>query len=560
MRPSSASRRRKARTSSRVADAVMTRKRAQLPVLGSPAQAAGAAVARAKAAGRDTVSVGFVTLGCDKNTVDSERLLARMLGAGASLSADPADADVVVVNTCGFIESAKEESIEAILDAAKLKQHGRVRAVVATGCLVQRYRDELTAEMPEVDLFLGLTDADRLVPELRRRGLLQERDIPTMERPLRVLTSSTPHTSYLKISEGCDHTCAFCAIPLMRGKFRSTPADVLIAEARELERQGVVELNIVSQDTTWYGRDVARGRVLEPGEYFVGATFVGMAGLPAHDAGASGVGRPATEESVRLVSPARLHDVSEARRLTPDAPGNQPPSLPALLERLLRETSVEWLRLFYMYPSGITRELVELMASEPRLLPYLDMPIQHGSDRMLKAMRRPERQATIRERVGWLRASIPDLSLRTTLIVGFPGETDDDFEEMLALLEEVRFDRVGAFTYSLEENTRAADLPDQVPAAVKRERLERLLDVQAGISLERNERHVGRVMRLLVDRVEADGTIVGRTQGQALEVDGVTVIPASGVGHRAAAPECGRFVDVRIVDALDDDLIAELLA
>ena len=460
----------------------MTRKRAQLPVLGSPAQSPGAAVARAKAAGRNTVSVGFVTLGCDKNTVDSERLLARMLGAGASLSADPADADVVVVNTCGFIESAKEESIEAILDAAKLKQHGRVRAVVATGCLVQRYRDELTAEMPEVDLFLGLTDADRLVPELRRRGLLDERDIPTMERPLRVLTSSTPHTSYLKISEGCDHTCAFCAIPLMRGKFRSTPADVLIAEAQELERQGVVELNIVSQDTTWYGRDVARGRVLEAGEYFVGEMQLPAASSQLPD--------------TAVARRSRIGREAGSRKLEA---GSQPASLAALLNRLLRETSVDWYRLFYMYPSGITRELVELMASEPRLLPYLDMPIQHGSDRMLKAMRRPERQATIRERVGWLRASIPDLSLRTTLIVGFPGETDDDFEEMLALLEEVRF-----------------------------------------------------------DRVEADGTIVARTQAQSLEVDGVTVIPASTSGSRQA--EAGSFVSVRIVDALEDDLIAELSA
>jgi ribosomal protein S12 methylthiotransferase len=560
-----------------VADAPVSerKRRAQLPVLGAPTQSAGAAVARAKAAGRATVSVGFVTLGCDKNTVDSERLLARMLGAGATLASDPADADVVVVNTCGFIESAKEESIEAILDAAKLKEQGRVRAVVATGCLVQRYKGELSAEMPEVDLFLGLTDADRLVPELRRRGLLDQQDVPMMERPLRVLTSRTPHTSYLKISEGCDHTCAFCAIPLMRGKFRSTPADVIVAEARELQTQGVVELNIVSQDTTWYGRDVARGRVLEPGEYFVGATFVGMAGV---EKAASGVRLQASEESGRLVSPSGDHAVSEARRLTPDAAFEaQPASLHALLARLVRETDVPWLRLFYMYPSGITRELVEMMATEARLLPYLDMPIQHGSDRMLRAMRRPERQATIRERVGWLRESIPDLSLRTTLIVGFPGETDEDFDDMLALLEEVRFDRVGAFTYSLEENTRAADLDDQVPDAVMRERLERLLEVQSGISLERNERWIGRTMRVLVDRVEADGTLVGRTQSQALEVDGATLVRVSGSRFpdagsdpkaRAARPEsgirnpesirAGDFVEAVITDALEDDLIAEL--
>ena len=553
MRRCSASPRRRARTWWRVADAAVTerKRRAQLPVLGSPTQSAGAAVARAKAAGRETVSVGFVTLGCDKNTVDSERLLARMLGAGATLAADPADADVVVVNTCGFIESAKEESIEAILDAAKLKQQGRVRAVVATGCLVQRYKGELSAEMPEVDLFLGLTDADKLVPELRRRGLLDEQDVPMMERPLRVLTSSTPHTSYLKISEGCDHTCAFCAIPLMRGKFRSTPADLIVAEARELAAQGVVELNVVSQDTTWYGRDVARGRVLEAGEYFVGATFVGMAGVEASSS---------ELRAARHEQPSSRSSL-EARSSKLEAQV-QPASLHALVTRLLRETSVPWYRLFYMYPSGITRELVEMMATEPRLLPYLDMPIQHGSDRMLKAMRRPERQATIRERVGWLRDSIPDLSLRTTLIVGFPGETDEDFEEMLELLEEVRFDRVGAFTYSREENTRAADMAEQVPDAVMRERLERLLEVQAGISLERNERWIGRTLQMLVDRVEADGTIVGRTQGQAFEVDGVTVIPATSISKleaRSSKPQAGSFVYAKITDALEDDLIAELV-
>ena len=275
--------------------------------------------------------------------------------------------------------------------------------------------------------------------------------------------------------------------------------------------------------------------------------------------GASGVGLQASETADSREVETSPHAVSDARRLTPDAQSGQPASLHALVTRLLRETSVPWYRLFYMYPSGITRELVELMATESRLLPYLDMPIQHGSDRMLKAMRRPERQATIRERVGWLRESIPDLSLRTTLIVGFPGETDEDFEDMLALLEEVRFDRVGAFTYSLEENTRAAELPDQVPVAVMRERLERLLEVQAGISLERNERWIGRTMRVLVDRIEEDGSIVARTQGQALEVDGVTLvrIPDSRFPNRESIVP-GRFVDARIVDALEDDLIAEL--
>jgi len=479
------------------------------------------------------VRIGVLTLGCDKNTVDSERLLARLAAAGADVSTDLAQAEVVVVNTCGFIEAAKEESIEAILEAVRLKQQGGVRAVVAMGCLVQRYKRELEQELPEVDLFLGLTEAERLVPSLRERGVLPPRAaVPNMERPLRLLSTSSRHTSYLKVSEGCDHTCAFCAIPLMRGKHRSTPADVLVAEARELERRGVVELNLISQDTTWYGRDLQRGVAVDDGEYFVGRTFDGMAGPHAPLAAA-----------------------------TAAAGGPRGGLLPDLLRRLLHETTIPWFRLFYMYPSGIQRELVELMAEEPRLLPYLDLPIQHGADSVLQRMRRPERRATILERVGWLRSAVPGVTLRTTVIAGFPGETDAEFQALLDLLEEVRFDRVGAFTYSLEEGTAAAVLPGQVPEAVKRERLERLLEVQRGITLERNEQWLGRAVPVLVDtatgRDATDGVrhergAVGRTQGQALEVDGVVHIADA----RGASP--GQFVAVRITDALEDDLIGEL--
>mgnify|MGYP000227021966 CR=1 FL=1 len=504
--------------------------RKQLPVLSAQAASSDAAAAGVVRNDVDAphVRVGFVTLGCDKNTVDSERMLARLLGAGASIAERPEEADVVVVNTCGFIESAKEESIEAILDAARLKADGQVRAVVAAGCLVQRYRDELSAEMPEVDLFLSLSEADRLVPELKQRGLLPERAVPTMERPLRVITSRLPHTSYLKISEGCDHSCAFCAIPLMRGKFRSTPMDVLVGEARELAAAGVKELNIVSQDTTWYGRDWRRGHVeSDEASYFMGRGFEGMAG-------------PRPSESGSRVAAGAADTVG----------------LEDLLRRLVAETEIPWLRLFYMYPSGITRALVDLMAAEPRILPYLDMPIQHGSDAVLTRMRRPERRATILERVGWLRDSIPDLALRTTVIVGFPGETEDDFEQLLDLLERVRFDQVGAFAYSVEEGTRAADMADQVPDSVKRERLERLGDLQRAISLERNEARIGRVVPALIDRLESDGGAVGRTAAQALEVDGVTLIR----GAAAAGLRAGRFADVRIVDALDQDVIAEPVA
>ena len=380
--------------------------------------------------------------------------------------------------------------------------------------MVQRYKDELRREIPEVDLFMGLTELEGLIPELRSRDLLPDPDdVPVMERPLRVLSGETRHTSFLKISEGCDHTCAFCAIPLMRGLHRSAPLEELVAEARSLGEAGVREINVISQDTTWYGRDLRR------------------------------------------------RDRSA-------------PLLPDLLRALLEETGVEWYRLFYMYPSGITRELVELMARSaaastgPRILPYLDMPLQHGSDRMLEAMRRPERQATIRERVSWLREAIPDLVLRTTVIVGFPGETEADVDALRDLLEEIEFDRVGAFPYSVEEGTRAATLPEQVPEGLKRERLERIMDVQRGISFEKNLALVGSRETVLVDRrlegAEADPEFVavGRTEGQALDVDGVThLLPVrdeaapGGTARDGRAPPRGEMVEVEIVDAMDYDLV-----
>jgi ribosomal protein S12 methylthiotransferase len=316
-----------------------------------------------------------------------------------------------------------------------------------------------------------------------------------MERPLRILSTETPHTSYLKISEGCDHTCAFCAIPLMRGLHRSQPVGELVREAAGLGAAGVKEINIVSQDTTWYGRDLRR-----------------------RDRAA--------------------------------------PLLPGLLRALVAGTDVPWYRLFYMYPSGITRELVELIADEPRLLPYLDMPIQHGSDRMLEAMRRPERRETILERVGWLRDAVPGLTLRTTVIVGFPGESDADFREMLELLDEVRFERVGAFTYSVEEGTRAADMLGQVDEDVMSERLEEVMELQRGVSLDRNMAAVGSALDVLVDRViddDPDFQAVGRTQGQAIDVDGVTHLRA----EMAVTP--GQIVRATIVDAEDYDLVAEVI-
>ena len=444
----------------------------------------------------DGPRIGLVTLGCDKNTVDSERMMAALLGHGARVSSDVDEAEVVIVNTCGFIQSAKEQSIETILEACDMKAEGSLKAVVAVGCLVQRHGEELRREIPEVDLFLGLSELGTLVPELRDRGLLPEPGefVPTMERPLRILSTETPHTSFLKISEGCDHTCAFCAIPLMRGLHRSQPLDELVREAAGLGAAGVREINIVSQDTTWYGRD------------------------------------------------ARRRDRSA-------------PLLPELLRALLDGTDIDWYRLFYMYPSGITRALVDLIAQEDRIVPYLDVPIQHGSDRILELMRRPERQDTIRERVGWLRESVPDLTLRTTVIVGFPGETEEDFRDMLELLDELRFERVGAFTYSVEAGTPAAELDGQVPDDVMADRMEEVMELQRGISLERNLDLVGTMTTVLIDQLLDDDpefAAVGRTPGQALDVDGVT--------HLAGPPGVrpGDMVEVRITDAHDYDLVAEL--
>lgn len=438
------------------------------------------------------MKLGVVSLGCDKATVDSERLVGELVGHGATVTPDLPHADVVLVNTCGFIDAAKQESINAILEASELKRSGTVKAVVAVGCLVQRYRDELQREIPEVDLFLGFSDLHHLVPELASRGLLAD---PVAAHPgVRQFLGDQPHVRYLKISEGCDHTCAFCAIPLMRGRHRSEPLARLVREAQLLESQGAREINLVAQDLGHYGRDL----------------------------------------------------------------GRQGPRLPELLETLLAETAVPWLRLLYVYSAGITERLVEVMAGNARIVPYLDMPIQHANDLMLERMRRPERQATLREKIGWLRASIPDLALRTTCLVGFPGETDAMFRELLTFLEEIQFDRLGAFAYSPQEGTRAVQHADDVPDELKRERLEELLEVQRAISAERLVRFVGREVPVLVDRVadplDGGATHVGRVAWQADDVDGVTYL--SGGGWAGV----GAFVPARLIESEDYDFRAVALA
>src|SRR4030095_11114901 len=424
------------------------------------------------------LKVGLLTLGCDKNTVDSERYLAELLAHGAESTTDLDEAEVIIVNTCGFIDAAKRESIDALVEAGRYKSDGICQAVVAVGCLVQRHKDELADALPEVDLFLGAAETDRLIPELTERGLLGD---PLVDHPgMRVYAGDLPHVRYLKISEGCDHGCAFCAIPLMRGKHRSFVLADVVREAQLLELQGAREVNLVAQDLAHYGRDRRDG---------IGLT--------------------------------------------------------ELLQSIVAETSIPWLRMLYLYSAGLTPKLLELMAREPRILRYLDMPMQHASDAVLKRMRRPERQAVQRERIRRIREAVPDVAIRTTCIVGFPGETEDDFQQLLDFLEETRFDRVGAFTYSAQERRRAWSMRDDVPDDVKRERLELLTELQRVITAERYEGHVGRRTRVLVDRrADESGRAQARAPWQADDVDGITRVATD------AAP--GDFVEVELTSVEDD--------
>jgi len=425
------------------------------------------------------VKVALVTLGCDKNTVDSERYLGTLIDHGAVHVHDAATADVVVVNTCGFIDAAKRESIDAIVQAAKLKGAGGVQAVIAVGCLVQRHEAELREALPEVDLFLGAAETDQLVPRLQERGLLGPAE--ALHPGMRTYAGDTPHVRYLKLSEGCDHGCAFCAIPLMRGRHRSFALDDVVREARLLEFQGAREVNLVAQDLAHYGRDRR-----------------------------DGVG------------------------------------LPEALEALVRETTIPWIRLMYLYSAGITPRLLDVIAREPRIVRYLDMPMQHASDPVLARMRRPERQRTIREKVSTYRAAVPGVAIRTTCIVGFPGETDGDFRTLLAFLEEMRFERVGAFTYSAQAGTRAAELDDDVPDSIKRERLELLTEVQRGITEERYAERVGQRVVALVEQGRR-----ARLPWQADDIDGITEL------DREVEP--GALVEVDVTGTDDYDFTANVV-
>ena len=422
-----------------------------------------------------------ITLGCSKNTVDTEHLLASL--ADAYDIVPDGRADILLINTCGFIGDAKKESIDTILEAVEAKNQGDFGSIVVFGCLSQRYESELREEIPEVDAWFGARDLDPLLRYLGAAPGKQER---------RYLTESGRPYAYLKISEGCNRRCSYCAIPFIRGAHRSVPIEELVSEARELASKGIRELEIIAQDSTFYGLDLYHRRAL-----------------------------------------------ADLLRGLSDVPG------------------IELLRIHYSYPADFPEDVLEQMANNPKVCKYMDIPLQHISDRMLDRMHRHVDSRWTRELIGKLRAQVPGVVLRTTMIVGFPGETEEDFAQLLDFVREARFERLGAFTYSEEEGTwGAANLEDDVPAEVKQARLDELMRVQSEISLEYNRSRVGSTVRVLVDDYAA-GTLVCRSQGESPDVDGEILVKCS--EEDKAASLIGEFVNVRIVAADVYDLIAELV-
>ena len=443
--------------------------------------------------------VHLVTLGCPKNQVDSEVMLGVLTGRGHEIVLDPAAADTLVVNTCSFIQAAKEESIDAILDLARAKAAAPGSRLVVTGCLAQRYADDLRDALPEVDVFLGTGDLLRIAEAVEAppapgpvvyRGA--QHVLPERELRSRVRTGAW-WTAYVKVSEGCDHTCSFCIIPKIRGRHESRALDDVLAEASGLAADGVLELNLIAQDLTAYGRDRRDGT-----------------------------------------------------------------SLAVLLRALAtRVPTLRWIRLLYAYPSSVTDELLEVMAGEPAVCRYLDMPLQHISDRMLRAMRRERSGAAVRALLTRIRAAVPGIALRSSFIVGFPGETEADVDELCAFLDETELDNVGVFTYSREEGTAAAELADHVPERVKTERRRRVMAVQARVATRRAAACVGRPVEVLVERAESRGRIVGRTVAQAPAIDGVVRLS---VPSGAPRPAPGDLVAAHVTGAEGYDLLAELTA
>lgn len=440
------------------------------------------------------MKIFFASLGCDKNLVDAEGMLGYFLKAGFEYTENEMEADVIFVNTCCFINDAKEESIQTILDLAACKEQGRCKVLAASGCLAQRYQDEIMELIPELDGIIGINDCHKAVDLVNSllEGKVHQKMISQEDQPVHCtdrILSTGGHYAYLKIAEGCDKHCTYCVIPSVRGRYRSIPMEELTAQAEKLAAQGVKELILVAQETTLYGMDL----------------------------------------------------YGEKR-------------LPELLRQLAKVEGIRWIRLLYCYPEEITEELLQVMASEPKICHYLDIPIQHGSDRILKRMGRRTDQASLKEKIAAIRKAMPDCALRTTLITGFPGETQEDHEINMEFIDEMEFDRLGVFTYSQEENTPAAAMPDQIEDEVKQDRRDELMELQQEIAFEKSEAMVGRELIVMVEgKVADEHAYVSRTYMDAPGVDGYLFIQTPEVLMS------GDFARVRVTGALEYDLIGELI-
>ena len=435
--------------------------------------------------------VGMVSLGCPKNTVDSERVLGDLVTSGYDLTPDEEDAEIIIVNTCGFIESAKKESIDAILEMAQKKIDGKCQKLIVTGCLAERHTQELLDEIPEIDHMLGVGQYPQL------KNILEEGDFESRNHVAtpaeyyesytdRLLTTAF-YTAYLKIAEGCSNRCAFCIIPKMRGPMRSRSPESILAEAENLAQRGVKEFNIISQDTTMYGFDLAMKDGLE-----------------------------------------------------------------RLLKGMAKIDGVEWMRLLYCYPTFLNSDVIDYIASEEKVCRYIDVPLQHTHDEMLKSMKRQETEGGVRKMIDELRLKIPEIALRTTFITGFPGETDEHFKHMLRFICEMQFDHVGIFTYSDEEGTTAFDYPGRVPEEIKEERKNILMEFQKEIALRKNQEKVGQFESVLVEGFDAQENYImtGRLASQAPDIDGQVIL-------EKCEAEPGEIIPVRITAAVDYDLVAE---
>jgi ribosomal protein S12 methylthiotransferase len=434
-----------------------------------------------KTKGQKQDKINVITLGCSKNLVDSEVLLTQLKGNGldAVHESKKDDSNIIIINTCGFIDRAKQESIDTILRFAEAKEQGEIEKLYVTGCLSQRYKDDLEKEIPQVDAYFGTRELPLLLKKFKadyKHELVGERILTTAK-----------HYAYLKISEGCDRPCSFCAIPLMRGKHLSRPVDELLQEAKNLVTNGTKELILIAQDLTYYGLDTGKQRTLAD-----------------------------------------------------------------LLKRLSDVEGVEWLRLQYAYPAGFPLDVLDVIAERPNICKYLDMPLQHGSTKMLKLMRRGITREKTEDLIATIRAKIPTIALRTTLIAGHPQETEADFEEMMTFVKTMRFDRLGVFAYSHEENTHSHSYVDDVPAEVKEERTDAIMAVQESISAELNQEKIGNTYKVLIDRKES-GFWVGRTEHDSPEVDNEVLIDAKTTHCRL-----GDFVQATITDATEFDLYAEV--